>query len=46
MRTCQNPAVRSMDEKIVLPDHLIVLMHLLTGNCEYLLNCDISFTAL
>jgi len=33
---CQKPVVRSMILKIVLPDHLILPMHLLTSFMEYL----------
>jgi hypothetical protein len=33
---CQKPAVRSMILKIVLPDHPILPMHLLTSFMEYL----------
>ena len=46
MGTCQNPADKSMDENIVLPARLMVSMHSLTSNCEYLWICGFSFTAL
>ena len=46
MGTCQNPAVKSMDENIVLPARLMASMHSLTSNCEYLSICDFLFTAL